>query len=357
MIRRALVLTLVLGLAGCTGPTRKEEPPPAPDLSSPPNGVAVNPGPFESGPFEAPEKGAYLGAWIKPDALTHVGRVEAVSTLEDDLGRRLDIVNTYRRFEQMVGTQSDKEFLSQGASLMVSWATGDNRSITSGAHDRLIRQQARAIRKVKKPVLLRMRWEMDRPNLRATMWSGPDYIAAWKYVRRIFTEEKATNVSWVWCPTAEGFIRGDAPAFYPGDDQVDWTCVDVYAGTVFQPIGRLMGPFLTWAAARPKPIIIGEYGVAKAWGSPGRAAWLQDAARTFKANAQIKGVVYFESDPEGNGPKQQFQLTGDTNAFKAFRKMTKDPYFRPSTAPPPPLTGLKRSPRGWPEVSGARPTR
>jgi hypothetical protein len=212
---------------------------------------------------------------------------------------------------------------------MVSWATGDNRSILDGEHDRLIREQADAIRTMKRPILLRIRWEMDRPNLRATMWSGADYIAAWKYIRNIFAQEKADNVSWVWCPTAEGFIRGDAPEFYPGDDQVDWTCVDVYAGKLFQPIGQLMGPFLQWAAQHPKPIIIGEFGVAKAWGSAGRAAWLADAERTFKANTQIKAIAYFESDPDGNGPTQQFQLTGDKPAFKAFARLTKDPYFNP----------------------------
>jgi hypothetical protein len=330
MRRVLLALVPLLLVAGCSVHRRPEpQPTPSPDLTSAPAGVAVNPGPFRSGPFAAPAKGAYVGAWIKPDSLTHVGRLEAVDALEKDLGRRLAIVNTYRRFEQLVGTASDREFLAQGATLMVSWATGDSRSIVDGEHDRLIRQQARAIRALHRPVLLRIRWEMDRPNLRATMWSGEDYIAAWKYVRTIFNEERVTNVSWVWCPTAEGFIRGDAPAFYPGDDQVDWTCVDVYAGTLFQPIGQLMGPFLQWAAQRPKPIIVGEFGVAKAWGSAGRAAWLKDAARTFKANRQIKAVAYFESDPAGNGPNQQFQLTGDKPAFRAFAHLTRDPYFNP----------------------------
>jgi hypothetical protein len=270
-----------------------------------------------------------VGAWIKPAELTHVGRLAAVDTLENDLGRRLSIINTYRRFEQPVGTTSDQQFLADGATLMISWATGDNRSIVDGEHDTLIRKQARAIRRLHHPVLLRMRWEMDRPNLRATMWSGNDYIAAWKYVRTIFREERATNVSWVWCPTAEGFFRGEAQQFYPGDDQVDWTCVDVYAGEQFQPIGELMGPFLRFAAKHPKPIIIGEFGVAKAWGSAGRAAWLRDAERTFKANPQIKAIAYFESDPAGNGPTKQFQLTGDRLAFKAFHALVKDPYFNP----------------------------
>jgi hypothetical protein len=335
-VRKAVVLALVLllaglgGLAGCSfGKKEKPAPTPSPDLTGAPAAIAVDPGPYASGPFRAPEKGALVGAWIKPDELTHVGRLAAVDSLQSDLGRRLSIVNTYRRFEQKIGTPADKEFQAQGATLMISWATGDNRSILDGEHDELIRRQARAIRKLHQPVLLRMRWEMDRPNLRPTMWSGGDYIAAWKYVRDIFRQERTENVSWVWCPTAEGFMRGDAPDFYPGDDQVDWTCVDVYAGEKFQPIGRLMDPFLRWAAGHPKPIVIGEFGVAKAWGSAGRAAWLRDASRTFKANPQIKAIAYFESDPDGNGPTKQFQLTGDSAAFKAFHRMVRDPYFNP----------------------------
>ena len=124
-------------------------------------------------------------------------------------------------------------------------------------------------------------------------------------------------------------MRGDAPAFYPGDDAVDWTCVDVYAGSDFRSLGDLLAPFFTWAAARPKPIIIGEFGVARAWGSAQRAAWLRDAARTIKANPQVKAVSYFESDPDGNGGKQQFRLSDDAPAFDAFVELTRDPYFNP----------------------------
>ena len=329
-MRKFLLLALVAAvLAGCSGPKVEPAPTPSPDLTAKPPAIAVNKGPFDSGPVLAPARGALVGAWIKPDSLTHVGRLAAVDGLQSSLGRPLSIVNTYRRFEQLAGTPSDLELVAQGTTLMISWATGDNRSILDGEHDDLIRRQADAVRDLRRPVLLRMRWEMDRPNLRATMWSGADYIAAWKYVRQIFHREQAENVSWVWCPTAEGFVRGEAADFYPGDDLVDWTCVDVYAGEHFAPIGELMDPFLRFAAQHPKPIIIGEFGVAKAWGSAGRAAWLRDATRTFKANPQIKAVTYFESDPDGNGPTKQFQLTGDKPAFGAFRRLATDPYFNP----------------------------
>ncbi|GAA0795900.1 glycosyl hydrolase [Spirilliplanes yamanashiensis] len=329
-IALAALATTALTLAGCSSspePRPEPSPSPSPDLTSSPDGIAVNPGPFRAGPVAAPARGAYFGAWVKPVELTQPGRLEAIDAVEANLGRRLAILNTYKRFEQPVGTESDMEFLRRGTTLMVSWATGDTRSIVDGQHDDKIRAQARAIRAAGNPMMVRIRWEMDRPNLRAEMWSGPDYIASWKYIRRIFAEERVTNVSWVWCPTAEGFMRGDAPAFYPGDDQVDWTCVDVYAGNSFKPIGELMKPFLEFAAQHPKPIVVGEFGVAKAWGSAGRAQWITDAVRTFKANPQIKAVVYFESNPDGNGPKQQFRLVDDPPAWQAFEALTRDPYF------------------------------
>lgn len=335
--RAAVVAVLVVVLvAGCGLPHRRDPeppPPPTPDLTRSPAPVATRSGPFDSGPVRPPATGAYLGAWVKPPELTQPGRVTAVDTLETALDRRLPIINTYRRFEDEFGTDSDLEFLRQGKILMLSWASGDTRSITSGLHDDLIREQARRIRTVRRPVLLRFRWEMDRPNLRATMWSAADFAAAWRHVRRIFDAERVRNVSWVWCPTAEGFMRGEAPAFYPGDDVVDWTCVDVYAGNEFQPLGELLAPFLSWAGARPKPIIIGEFGVARAWGSQRRAAWLRDAARTIKANRQVKAVSYFESNPDGNALTQQFRLADDAPAFAAFVELTGDPYFNPPVKP------------------------
>ncbi|MEJ3743840.1 glycosyl hydrolase [Actinomycetes bacterium KLBMP 9797] len=314
---------MLVAVAGCGAPDPAPPAPPAPSV------VATNPGPYRGGPVRPPDTGALLGAWVRPESYSQPGRIASIAQLERRLDRPLDILHTYRRFDQEFGTESDDVFRRQGLTIMLSWASGDTRSITSGRHDDLIQAQARRVRAARVPILLRFRWEMDRPNLRATMWSAEDYVAAWRHVRRIFAAERVRNASWVWCPTAEGFARGEAPAFYPGDDAVDWTCVDVYAGSDFRPLGELMAPFLRWAAARPKPIIVGEFGVARAWGSARRAEWLRGAARLFKANPQIKAVCYYESDPEGNGAKGQFRLADDPPAFAAFTQLARDPYFNP----------------------------
>ncbi len=326
-IRRAVPVALtVLALAGCTPEATWHQPASQPSTTTE---IATDAGPFASGPVAAPHTGALVGAWVKPPTLTQPDRVAAVRGFERALGRRLDIVNTYRRLDDQFPTMSDQTFAADGATLMVSWAIDDTRVVTSGGQDALIRDWADRFRGFGHPILLRLRWEMDRPNLAAAMWSPADFVAAWKHVRALFQAEGVRDVSWVWCPTAEGFTGGYAPAFYPGDDQVDWTCVDAYAGSKLRPLGDLLRPFLTWAAGHRKPIVIGEFGVARAWGTATRAEWLTDAAAVFRANPQIKAVSYYESNPDGSGPTQQFQLAADPPALAALVSWARWPYFNP----------------------------
>jgi hypothetical protein len=281
---------------------------------------------------QAPAHGVLFGAWVKPDTLSQSDRVAAVDGFEAQLGRSLDIVNTYRRFTEPFYTSSDLQFMSARSTLMLSWAGGDSRAVASGQDDALLRDRADRVAADGRPVLMRYRWEMDRPNLRYSTRSGPDFIAAWKHVRDIFAQEHATNVSWVWCPTSDGFAGGYAADFYPGDDQVDWICVDVYAGTSYEPLSLLLSPFLSWAANHPKPLLVGEFGVARAYPSALRAAWLNGAAALFKDNPQIKGVCYFESNPDANATNQQFRVGDDPPALAALRQLATDPYFNSRSA-------------------------
>jgi hypothetical protein len=297
------------------------------NLDRTPAPIATEEG-LHGGPIAPPSTGALLGAWVKPRVFSQPQRVQAVNQFERRIGRRLDIVNTYRPFTEDFFTKSDLHFMRDGSVLMLSWAGADTRAITLGRHDDLIRDRARKVAALGRPLMIRFRWEMDRPNLRASMWSGQDFIASWTHVRKIFQQEGATNVSWVWCPTAEGFGNGEAQKFYPGDAQVDWLCVDVYSTSSLAGIGDLLAPFLRWAAEHPRPIIIGEYGVSRAHPAAERAKWLRNATATFKANPQIKAVSYFESDPE-DASTLQFSLTGEPPAMDAFAEMARDPYFHP----------------------------
>ena len=306
--------------AGLGGPTPATTPPPSQTL----------PG---AGP-RPPTQGAYLGAYVRPTntGFTPQGRIDAVTAFEKATGRQLDIVQTYHPWNDEFPDATDRWVIDSNRMLLLSWAGTDTRVIQSGRYDGLIRQRARAVKALGKPIFLRWRWEMDRPNLQASIWTAQDFIAAWRRIRAIFAEERVTNVSWIWCPTAAGFADGNrAAAYYPGDQDVDWICADAYPGPDWKDFGTATGPFLQWAKGRPdKPVMIGEWGAASQFPG-GQTAWLQQAGETARANPSVKALVYFDADLPAEGPQAQLALKGD--GVSRFGDLLAEPYFNTRRLP------------------------
>jgi hypothetical protein len=281
---------------------------------------------------QVPRSGAYLGAWVNPDPFSQAGRVSSVTKFEQAIGRPLDFVHLYRRWGQRIGTESDRVFAASGKDLLLSWQTPDLREIVSGHDDMTIERSAREIAALPTKVFLEVRWEMDRPNLRDVVHSPRVFIAAWDHIRVIFAREQVTNVAWTWCPTAAGFAHGDAPDFYPGDDEVDWVCADVYPTTPwvigsYQSFASLATPFLSWAAEHPKPVIIGEFAVDAAYG-PRRGEWITDAFRFIESRPQIKAVAWFEQSLPTDPAYRHWALQGDPVAMHAFADAVSSDPFR-----------------------------
>jgi hypothetical protein len=166
---------------------------------------------------KAPERRAALGA----DA--------AVSSLQNSLGVNLGIVHVYAPLGTSINTPSNLHFIAEHKTLLISLAGGDTIKTREGRLEQAIVTAAQQVAALKVPVLFEYRWEMDRPNLQSTMHSGADYIAAWDRVRSVFTAQHVTNAEFVWCPQHQGFASGVAPSSYPGDNEVDWVCADVYS--------------------------------------------------------------------------------------------------------------------------------
>ncbi|MGZ4536473.1 MAG: glycoside hydrolase family 26 protein [Nocardioidaceae bacterium] len=275
---------------------------------------------------QPPDQGAWVGAWVKPSLPTQSGLVAGVASFEQAIGRPLDVVQVYHQWDDEFPSPADVDFVRQGRTLMISWSGTDTRVITSGRFDAEIRQRAEAVKALGAPVLLRWRWEMNRPNLQGSIWSPADYIAAWKHIRAIFTQVGATNAGWVWCPLADDFRASGGPAYYPGDDQVEWLCADVYPGPDYRSFADVSAEFMSWAATHEKPVIIGEYGAEDK--APGqRRQWLTDTTAYFRDHAQIKAVVYFDARHTEAGRDRDFTLVAGTGPMQAFRAMAAEPYF------------------------------
>jgi hypothetical protein len=278
----------------------------------------------------APAHGAYFGAWVGPAVYTQANEISAVDLLQQQVDRKLNIVHTYLKWQAPFPTASAQAFLNQGSMLLISWAGTNTKQIVSGADDGWIRTRADQIKALGKPVFLEWRWEMDRPNLRTEEVSGADFVAAWDHIRSIFASAGVHNAAWVWCPTAEGFADGQAPAFYPGDHEVDWVCADAYPQQGSHvTFASTVTPFLGWASHHGKPVMIGEFGVPRSYSPSQRAQWLRAAGQVIRAHPQIKAMLYFDSNPAGRGPAGSYSLNGDASALSAFRAIAQQPYFNP----------------------------
>jgi hypothetical protein len=279
-----------------------------------------------------PAKGAYLGAWVKPALFSDAGRVAAVDALAGDIGRRLDVVQNYHRWTDDFPTDFDRSIAHSGAIPLISWAGTDTRLIALGDDDEVIRQRARALKAWRAPMMLRWRWEMDRDNLQNEIHGPKDYIAAWKRIRSVFAAEGAGNVSFVWCPLAEGFGTGEAQKFYPGDDEVDWVCADAYTLDPRTPLETVLAPFLRWAAPTGKPIVVAEFGTVP--GRSGeRARWLAGVPPLVAKYPQVKAMLYFDSDTEQRGEDRRWSLRWDHRDINAFAQLARNPALNPRRLP------------------------
>ncbi len=282
-----------------------------------------------------PRSGAYLGAYVQPSSYTWQAQIAAVGSFDNQIGGKLDLIHVYHPWSDPFPSQADRHFVENGTVLLLTWGgTPDTKKIIAGDYDQMIMTRAEAIKRLRRPILLEFRHEMDRPNLQWAVHGPRDYIRAWDHIRAIFTRAGATNVGWVWCPTGYGFQVGRAQAFYPGNAEVDWVCADVYAYSPGQSLQQAMAPFLRWAARTQKPVIIGEFAVN---GSPSAwPGWLAAAGRFAKTHPQVKAMAYFDANgKDSNGNPFSYWLGDRPGALREFARLVTSKYFRPAIGPGP----------------------
>lgn len=327
----AVLVGAVVALAGCGEdlPTLTTPPTDRPATGEPTGAGKAADGYRTTGRGPTPPaRGVWLGAWVKASWQTASGRAAALDAFGKQTGAPLAIAHMFHGWGDDFPGPTEDAFQAQNRLQLLSWSGTDTRSIASGVYDAIIRQRAEEIREFGRPVLLRWRWEMDRPNLATSVHSPEDYITAWKHLRAIFTEVGATNAAWVWCPHVRGFVDSgrNAAAYYPGDDQVDWLCTDVYPGKEFDSFTTQMDAFMAFAGQHPRPVMLGEFGVTSQ-GEPGeRAAWLREAREYIKAHPQIKAAVYF-AQKQDKKPVYDSTFDADPDGLAAFRELATDPYF------------------------------
>jgi beta-mannanase len=230
----------------------------------------------------------------------------------------------------------------------------DNLSaVAAGNYDNQIRTWATNVKNWGKPIFLRPWWEMNGTwfSWGDTKTPATTYINAWRRFHQVATSAGATNLTWVWCPNINNTQAANDR--YPGNDYVDWTCLDGYnknpTTLSFSQVINYSGSYDNLVKLAPtKPIIIGETASLE-YASGVKASWINDMMQTQLPNnfKQIKGFLWFNwrINECNNGVcgNQPFPIESSASAKQAFHDSLQSSYYAPggSFTAPPNLTKVK----------------
>lgn len=268
-----------------------------------------------------PETGTYLGVFNPAIPF----RPKALSSWSRSHGLRPHIVHWYQQWgsgERRFRPDWLRGVARTGAIPMVTWepwAKPEGRvhdpeqrpyrltTIASGAFDAYIRTWARAAAAYGRPILLRPMHEMNGNwypwSIKTNGGTPRAFVRAWRRIHRLFAEEGAANVRWVWAVNTFTGLGGEDRAigrYYPGDEYVDWVSVTGFNwGTTnswseWQSIDQVLGRTYRRLVRFGKPVMISELATVETGGDS--ALWMRTTLRRLQAAyPRVKAVVWFDA--------------------------------------------------------------
>lgn len=274
-----------------------------------------------------PAEGVLLGAYYGDESLAET---------EAKLGRAIPLHLTYYAWTDDWTEGPTADDLSIGRTPFVNWELyygGDLDEIIAGDFDDMLAERATAAAALEAKVFVDLGAEM---NGEWSPWSGAEngmsadkYVAMYRHVHDAMAA--AQNIIWVWCPNVTDEPREDWNAalnYYPGDDYVDWTCVDGYNwgdtnGGGWQSFEQVFQDIYPLLAQKNKPIMIGEMASAESGGD--KAAWISQIVPTLQQEFPLfRGLIWFDVDKETD-----WRISSSSESEAAFKAMSLDPYFNP----------------------------
>jgi hypothetical protein len=275
-------------------------------------------------PVPSPSGRVMVGSYLALSGRTLTG---SLALRRRQLGREQRIVHVFHPWAGRMPTAMPEIGRS---TLMLSWHGTRIATITNGSQDRIIRSAARRLAKYGRPMLLRWAWEMNGSWFE---WDGTHngkdpsaYASAYRRIHRIFREEGADNVAFVWSPNWNS--GPDEPwnrmeRYYPGDEYVDWVGVSGYDFSAESPATLFRHVVSTYGAR--KPIVLSET-AAIDHGGESKAKWISALSAYVKRTPSIGAVVWFDTDVQHDS-EHNFRFDTSEEALAAYRTMVRGPHF------------------------------
>lgn len=311
----SLLAVAALPLAGCLDRAPAEKPVPAAE---------------EPKPIAAEAKAFGIYQWNK-DSTYQAGLESEINALgtsptyamyfvDKDMGFPKDIVafNNKRGIKSVL-SQELESYTDRGNPHVLD-------SILNGRWDGYFRRFAKDARAAKSVIYYRFGYEMNGDWM--DWGEQPEkFTKAWKRAWKIFKEEKAHNVRWVFSPNViwgDRTVRADIVPYYPGDKYVDVVGLDGYN------FGDNHSRNHTWKSFTEvfkvsldgmkrhfpkKPLWITEIGCAE---GPGKAEWIQDFFAHFNADPDVRVFMWFNEDKQYAG-EPNWRFDSDKDSAERFR--------------------------------------
>jgi len=206
-------------------------------------------------------------------------------------------------------------------------------NLLSGKHDEWLRQYARDVAEFGRPLLFRFNNEMNGDWCAySAYWSSKDaslYVDSYRYLYRIFAEEGADNVLWVWNPhdgSYPPFAWNDKLLYYPGDAYVDivgltgYNAGTYYPGEEWRGFREIYDPlYASYDALFPhKPLIITEFASNSVGGD--KVAWIKEAMENLPRYPRISVAIWWNhADFHGIIPARRYWLDETPETLAAFK--------------------------------------
>lgn len=283
-----------------------------------------------------------LGVY-RPDGLLDEG---ALAQLEREINAPIALISAFRAWNRCAIADDLAWLAALGASrrgILLTWEPWRIppdpaapqaqpefalREILSGRHDAYIRSFAAAIGGLARRILLRPMHEMNGfwyPWCGTVNGNSPgDFRRAWRRLRRLFAEEKAANVLWVWSPHASSVPPGPEnriESYFPGDEHLDLVALDGYNWGTRLPEANWLefeeifqAGYLEVTAVSRKPLMIAETASAEEGGS--KAAWIRRMAHALPDRfPRVETLVWFDTDKE-----RDWRISSSPASLAAFRE-------------------------------------
>jgi len=278
--------------------------------------------------------------WGSALAVNDTSLPTSVSTLEQSTKRRLDIVHTYHRWDDVFPTAAEQSLSVSGHELLLNWEPIDRRgtmlswaAIAAGQQDAVI--DAAAHRLIGLPAVMVSFSHEPEQDFHAH-GSAADFAAAFRHVHDRMRADGATNVRWVWDlqGLSDPVWLARYKQMWPGNAYVDWVAWDPYnwgscRNRAWTSFAQTVTPFYRWLEQNgfgDKPFMLAEYGSVENPADPNaKADWYAGIPAALSNLPNLRALVYFNLPaPPANC---NWQITTSTAAQDAFGRLAASSAF------------------------------